>query len=73
MVKTPDLGLKSLLLATQVAHESDMKTLLLTVLEALSKTLKQSGNGETVVETITLARCIIRLILKLLVEPGANM
>jgi hypothetical protein len=70
MVKAADFDRKMLLLATQISHESEMKTVLLSVLEALLKTLKNSG--ETVVEAMTLIRCIIRLVLKLLVEPASN-
>ncbi|KAJ7088423.1 meiosis protein SPO22/ZIP4 like-domain-containing protein [Mycena belliarum] len=74
MVKASDFDRKMLLLATQISHQSEMKTVLLSVLEALLKTLKveNSGSGETVVEAMTLIRCIIRLVLKLLVEPAAN-
>lgn len=72
MVKAPDFDRKMLLLATQISHESEMKTVLLSVLEELLKTLKLENSGETVVEAMTLIRCIIRLVLKLLVEPAAN-
>ncbi|KAJ7615258.1 meiosis protein SPO22/ZIP4 like-domain-containing protein [Mycena polygramma] len=72
MVKAADFDRKMLLLATQISHESDMKTVLLSVLEALLKTLKIENSGETVVEAMTLIRCIIRLVLKLLVEPASN-
>ncbi|KAJ6559308.1 meiosis protein SPO22/ZIP4 like-domain-containing protein [Mycena sp. CBHHK59/15] len=72
MVKAADFDRKMLLLATQISHESEMKTVLLSVLEALLKTLKVENSGETVVEAMTLIRCIIRLVLKLLVEPAAN-
>ncbi|KAJ7115262.1 meiosis protein SPO22/ZIP4 like-domain-containing protein [Mycena epipterygia] len=72
MVKAADFDRKMLLLATQISHESEMKTVLLSVLEALLKTLKIENSGETVVEAMTLIRCIIRLVLKLLVEPAAN-
>ncbi|KAJ7160549.1 meiosis protein SPO22/ZIP4 like-domain-containing protein [Mycena crocata] len=74
MVKSVDFDRKMLLLATQISHESEMKTVLLAVLEALLGTLRieNSKGGETVVEAMTLIRCIIRLVLKLLVEPAAN-
>ncbi|KAJ6505845.1 meiosis protein SPO22/ZIP4 like-domain-containing protein [Mycena vitilis] len=72
MVKAADFDRKMLLLATQISHESEMKTVLLSVLEALLKTLKIENSGETVVEAMTLIRCIIRLVLKLLVEPASN-
>ncbi|KAF7293678.1 hypothetical protein MIND_01147800 [Mycena indigotica] len=74
MVKAVDFDRKMLLLATQISHESEMKTVLITVLEALLKTLKVEKNngGETVVEAMALVRCIIRLVGKLLAEPTAN-
>ncbi|KAK7007973.1 meiosis protein SPO22/ZIP4 like-domain-containing protein [Favolaschia claudopus] len=72
MVKAADFDRKMLLLATQISHESEMKPVLLSVLEALLKTWKFEDNGETVVEAMTLIRCIIRLVLKLLVEPASN-
>ncbi|KAJ7752626.1 meiosis protein SPO22/ZIP4 like-domain-containing protein [Mycena metata] len=72
MAKAADFDRKMLLLATQISHESKMKTVLLSVLEALLKTLKIENSGETVVEAMTLIRCIIRLVLKLLVEPASN-
>ncbi|KAJ8503294.1 hypothetical protein ONZ45_g10982 [Pleurotus djamor] len=73
MVKAPDFDRRMLLLATQLSHDLDMKPLLLKVLQALLRTLKfGDGGGETAVEAMTLLRCIIRLILKLLAEPGAN-
>jgi hypothetical protein len=72
MLKAADFDRKMLLLATQISHESEMKTVLMSVLEALLKTLKIENNGEPVVEAMTILRCIIRLGLKVLVEPGAN-
>lgn len=72
MVKAPDFDRRMLLLATQLSHDMDMKTLLLSVLQSLLRTLKFADGGETAVEAMTLLRCIIRLILKLLVQPGAN-
>lgn len=71
MVQAPDFDRKMLLLATQLARESDMKGLLLAVLDALLQTLNfQEGNNIT--EAMILIRCSIRLILKLLTEPAAN-
>ncbi|KAJ7772356.1 hypothetical protein B0H16DRAFT_1685378, partial [Mycena metata] len=61
-----------LLLATQISHESEMKTASLSVLEALLKSLKIESSGGMVVEAITLIRCIIELALKLLVELVSN-
>ncbi|KIK65861.1 hypothetical protein GYMLUDRAFT_950153 [Collybiopsis luxurians FD-317 M1] len=69
MVNATDFDRKMLLLATKLSHESEMKNVLLAVLEALLKTLKISNGGETVVEAMALLRCIIRLVLKLLAEP----
>ncbi|KAF5376865.1 hypothetical protein D9615_007266 [Tricholomella constricta] len=72
MQKAPDFDRNMLLLATQISHQSEMKGVLLSVLEALLKTLKLDNSGETAVEAMTLLRCIIRLALGLLVEPAAN-
>ncbi|KAJ3850311.1 hypothetical protein EV368DRAFT_45594, partial [Lentinula lateritia] len=71
MVNAPDFDRQMLLLATKISHESEMKKVLLAILEALLTTLKISNSGETVIEAIALLRCIIRLILKLLAEPIA--
>ena len=71
MVKAPDFDRKMLLLATQISHQSEMKGVLLAVLESLLKTLKIGSNAE-VAEAMTLIRCILKLILGLLVEPAAN-
>lgn len=72
MLQSPDFDRNMLLLATQISHQSEMKGVLLTVLEALLKTLKLGNSGETAVEAMTLIRCIIRLALALLVDPTAN-
>ncbi|CAA7266391.1 unnamed protein product [Cyclocybe aegerita] len=72
MVKAPDFDRKMLLLATQISHQSDMKPVLLAVLESLLKTLKIGSNQEVVVEAMTLIRCIVKLVLSLLVDPAAN-
>ncbi|KAF8867919.1 hypothetical protein BD779DRAFT_1685070 [Infundibulicybe gibba] len=72
MVKAPDFDRKMLLLATQISHQSEMKAVLLSSLEALLKTLRTGNSGEAVVEALSLIRCIIRLVLNLLLEPGAN-
>jgi hypothetical protein len=72
MLNAPDFDRKMLLLATKLSHETEMKNVLLAVLEALLKTLKISKNGETVIEAMALLRCIIRLVLKLLAEPTAT-
>ena len=72
MVEAPDFDRRMLLLACRLSHESDMKGLLLSVLTCLLDTLNFRENADTVTESMTLIRCIIRLTLKLLGEPGAN-
>jgi len=71
MVRAPDFDRKMLLLATQLAHESNMKGLLLSALDAMLQSLN-IREGDMVVEAMTVNRCAIRLILKLLAEPAAN-
>ncbi|EPQ61285.1 hypothetical protein GLOTRDRAFT_31559, partial [Gloeophyllum trabeum ATCC 11539] len=72
MVNSSDFDRNMLLLATQMAHESELKCLLLTILDALLQTLKDDESIETEIDAITIIRCLVRLILKLLSEPGAN-
>ncbi|KAL4254899.1 Sporulation-specific protein 22/ZIP4 [Abortiporus biennis] len=72
MVQAPDFDRKMLLLATQLVNQSDMKTLLLSVLEALLMTVKDGENMEFNVEALTLIRCIIRLVMKLIGDPVAK-
>ncbi|OCH94172.1 hypothetical protein OBBRIDRAFT_810677 [Obba rivulosa] len=72
MANTPDFNPKMLLLATQLANEFDMKPLLLSVLEALLRTMRDNETPQTSLEAVTLVRCIIRLVLKLMAEPAAN-
>ncbi|TFK82959.1 hypothetical protein K466DRAFT_577952 [Polyporus arcularius HHB13444] len=71
MVHASNFNKKMLLLATRLANESGMKHLLLSVLEAL---LDASTHGklEVEAEAVTLVRCIIRLILRMMSEPGAD-
>lgn len=71
MGQAPDFDRNMLLLATQLAHESNMKALLLSVLDNLLQTVN-IREGDTVMEAMVLIRCSIRLILKLLAEPAAN-
>lgn len=73
MVEAPDFDRRMLLLACQLSHDSDMKGLLLSVLIHLLDTLNFRENADTMTESMTLIRCIIRLTLKLLGEPGANL
>ena len=72
MVEAPDFDRKMLLLATQLANESDMKALLLAVLEALLNTIQGRDGQKLHVEALILIRCIIRLIVKLMAEPGTT-
>ncbi|KIJ21375.1 hypothetical protein PAXINDRAFT_94968 [Paxillus involutus ATCC 200175] len=72
MVEAPDFDRRMLLLACRLSHDSDMKRLLLSVLVCLLDTLNFRENVDTVTDAMTLVRCIIRLTLKLLGEPGAN-
>lgn len=74
MVKCPDFDRKMLLLATQLSHECENRLILLAALRSLLGTLKVSNpnGGETIAEAMTLIRCIIKLVLRLLTEPSAN-
>ncbi|KAG8884008.1 hypothetical protein FRB98_002649 [Tulasnella sp. 332] len=71
MISAPDFDRKMLLLATQLAHENQMRGLLLAVLESLLFTLKADPARETGVEAITLIRCLIRITLESLKAPLA--
>jgi hypothetical protein len=71
MVRAPDFDRKMLLLATQMAQKSNMKGLLLSVLDALLQTLN-NPERDMITEAMTLIRCAIRLITSLMTEPGAN-
>lgn len=72
MVKASDFNRRMLMLATQLANEAGMQTLLLSVLEALLDTLRTRDGLEIHLEAVTLVRCIIRLVLKLMGEPGSD-
>ncbi|KAI0727576.1 hypothetical protein C8Q72DRAFT_839118 [Fomitopsis betulina] len=72
MVSASGFDRKTLMLATQLANECNMRNLLLAVLEALLETMGSSGDPSSDTEALTLARCIIRLIMKLIGEPGSN-
>ena len=65
MVKAADFDRRMLLLATQLAHDSDYKRVLLVSLEALLKTVRSHGATNADVEAILLSRCIIRLVIRL--------
>ena len=66
MVKAANFDRKMLLVATQLAHETDLKRVLLVSLEALLDTVHSHGSGDTDVEAILFARCIIRLVIRLM-------
>ncbi|KAI0358894.1 hypothetical protein OH77DRAFT_1493876 [Trametes cingulata] len=72
MVDASNFNKKMLLLATRLANETGMKNLLLSVLEALLEASTQNG-VEAEAEAITLVRCIIRLVLRMMSEPGADL
>ena len=72
MVHASNFNKKMLLLATRLANEAGMKHLLLSVLEALLDASTRS-QLEVEAEAITLVRCIIRLILRMMSEPGGNL
>lgn len=73
MVHAVDFDRKMILLACRLAHDLDMKNLLLNVLKALLETLNLRENVGNSTEAMTLVRCIIRLIVKLLGEPAADL
>lgn len=68
MATAPDFDRKMLLLATQLAHEADMRGVLLAALEALLKTLQNHGPMDAETEAVLLIRCIIRLVIHLMKE-----
>ncbi|TBU26328.1 meiosis protein SPO22/ZIP4 like-domain-containing protein [Dichomitus squalens] len=71
MVHASNFNKKMLLLATRLANETGMKHLLLSVLEALLDASLRDGL-ENQGEAVTLVRCIIRLVLRMMSEPGSN-
>ncbi|KAG1908825.1 uncharacterized protein F5891DRAFT_1180389 [Suillus fuscotomentosus] len=73
MVHAVNFDRKMILLACRLAHDLDMKNLLLNVLKALLETLNLRENVGNSTEAMTLVRCIIRLIVKLLGEPAADL
>jgi hypothetical protein len=73
MVHAVDFDRRMVLLACRLAHDLDMKDLLLNVLKALLDTLNTREKVGDITEAMTLIRCIIRLINKLLTEPAADL
>ncbi|KAH9043868.1 hypothetical protein EDB85DRAFT_728235 [Lactarius pseudohatsudake] len=60
---------RMLLMATRLAHESDMKNVLLSVLQELIGFVGARKTTEMNVEPVTLVRCMIRLVLRLIADP----
>lgn len=56
MVKAPGFDRKMLLLATHLAHEHDLKPLLVAVLEALLADMRALKGADNEIETVTLVR-----------------
>jgi hypothetical protein len=71
IIKAPDCD-RNMLLTTQLSHESNMRNLLLSTLEALLNSLKVQDGPDTVSEGIMLIRCIIRFLQSFLTEPAAD-
>jgi len=61
---------RMLLMATRLAHETDLKTVLLVVLQELLDYAKAGKATEMNVEPVTLIRCVIRLVLRLITDPA---
>ena len=60
---------RMLLMATRLAHESDLKNVLLSVLQELIDFVGARNTTEMNVEPVTLVRCMIRLVLRLIADP----
>ncbi|KAH7103160.1 meiosis protein SPO22/ZIP4 like-domain-containing protein [Auriculariales sp. MPI-PUGE-AT-0066] len=73
MISAPGYNRDMLLQAVQLAHERDLKTLLVSVLQALLKDVRSQKGSDNEVEAITLTRCIIRLVIELLMQPSADL
>ena len=72
MTEATDFDKKMLLMATRLAHESDLKHLLLSVLQELFKSVEADDGLRNETEAITLIRCMIRLTLRLIADPGTG-
>lgn len=59
MADAPDFDRKMLLLATKLAHEHKMRSLLLSILEKLLSTLQSNAALETEVEAMILIRFVL--------------
>ncbi|KAI0033707.1 meiosis protein SPO22/ZIP4 like-domain-containing protein [Vararia minispora EC-137] len=70
MVKAADYDRKMLLMATRLAHEADLKALLLSVLEELLNSVQRDEDLRSETEGVTLIRCTIRLVVRLMADPA---
>jgi hypothetical protein len=61
MVKAPDFDRRMLLMITQLAHENQLRRILLKVLNALLQTLSSESQPANVVEGIILIRYTLDL------------
>jgi len=57
-------------MATRLAHETDLKNVLLSVLQEVLDHVRARKATEINVEPITLIRCMIRLVLRLIADPA---
>lgn len=57
MTQSPDFDRKMLLMVVQLAHENQLKQVLLNVLRALLRTLTIESGVPNIIEGITLTRC----------------
>jgi hypothetical protein len=69
MVKAADYDRKMLLMATKLAHEADLKALLLSVLEELLRSVQCNDDLHSEKDAATLVRCTIRLVIRLMADP----
>lgn len=58
MVRAKGFDRKMLLLATQLAHDANLKMLLLTVLDSLLNFLRSQGYSDNEVEGLTMVRYV---------------
>ena len=72
MTTSRDFDKKFLLLSIQLAHESDLKGILLVSLEALLRSLHAHGPVDSEVEELLLIRCIVRLVIRLMKEAQSD-
>jgi hypothetical protein len=57
-------------MATRLAHETDLKNVLLSILQEILDHVSARKATEINVEPITLIRCMIRLVLRLIADPA---